>query len=683
MKKKKILPVSLTRALLITYVALFVGLILVRFYEHKQTQESSGLLFELGHASMQRLTLLSDLTRNSDYVRVNFLTALYCSEEERRINASSKIMQVESEITNALQTYHPFIIDEKEREMFNQVFRLEHLMTERRKRISDVMSKGDLREARLQDIRELEPVYEEFHQANNRLLDYVDERDGSNVHAIQDHFDKAFKLGSRISMVILTIMGLLGIFILFAVKTIIRKKSLLEVSEGRYRTLIEQTHDIVATINMEGYIQFANSKLKKLLGYSDEELRITPIHKLMEEPSQKLAVENFRKGPEIAEVLNFSRVFLSKEGQRIYLEGSFVWEYHHDKVLGATIFYKNVTEEKLLEEELRESERKFKQLFNMSPVPMYIIDPFSYELLQVNDMASRDSSFEGNDFLQKSIMEMIPGQNREWAAQSMRKLISRDQFFKGNFNYNDEKGNAVEIEIHGSHFLLKKRPVIMVAIVDVTERKQQENRITKAIIKTQEEERYEIGSELHDNVCQILASAKMSMSLMKKNMSCVKEEYYESTISAINLATEEIRNLSHRLAPVFFQNSDFEEAVIRLLNTFNEGMNHKVSLYFDNALKQYPMSMELQLNLYRILQEQLRNIFKYAKATVIGIEVLLHNNRLHLRIADNGVGFDKSVTSTGIGLANIARRAEFFSGIMEINTSPGEGCEVLVVIPLE
>lgn len=681
--KKGIIPVSLTRALLITYLFLFVGLIFTRYYEHKQTQRSSGLLFELGHSSMQRQLILADLVRNSDYVRVNFLTALYCSEEERRDNASGKIASVEREITDALQTYHPFISDEVEREMFNQVFRLEHLMTTRRRAITSVLSRGELREARLKDIAELEPVYEQFHEANNRLSQYVDQRDGNQVHTIQDHFDSAVSLGSKISLVILTLMGLLGVFILFAVRTIIKKKSLLEKSEKRFRALVEQTHDLVATVNMKGYIEFANTKLKSLLGYSDEDLRTMPIHKMMHESSSEIAVENFRKGPEGGLDRNFSRVFLNKDGDRIYLEGSMVWEYQNGKVNGATIFYKNVTEEQLLEEELRESERKFKQLFNMSPVPMYIIDPSSYELLQVNDMASRDTSFEGTDYLQKSIMEFVPKQSREWAAQSIRRLVNSDPFFKGSFNYNDANGNIVELEIHGSHFMLKKRPVIMVAIVDVTERKQQENRITKAIIKTQEEERYEIGSELHDNVCQILASAKMSMGLMKKTMSCVKEEYYENTISAINLATEEIRNLSHRLAPVFFRNSNFEEAVVRLLNTFTAGITHDVSLYFDDALENYPMTMELQLNLYRILQEQLRNIFKYAKATKISIEVLLHNSKLHMRISDNGVGFEKSTVSSGIGMANMQRRTEFFSGKMEVNTAPGEGCEVLISIPME
>jgi signal transduction histidine kinase len=90
----------------------------------------------------------------------------------------------------------------------------------------------------------------------------------------------------------------------------------------------------------------------------------------------------------------------------------------------------------------------------------------------------------------------------------------------------------------------------------------------------------------------------------------------------------------------------------------------------------------MQLNLYRILQEQLRNIIKYAKGTVIDVDVFIYNNKLKMRIADDGVGFDINSVKKGIGLANIKRRAELFSGKLQINSSPDNGCELLITIPM-
>ena len=92
---------------------------------------------------------------------------------------------------------------------------------------------------------------------------------------------------------------------------------------------------------------------------------------------------------------------------------------------------------------------------------------------------------------------------------------------------------------------------------------------------------------------------------------------------------------------------------------------------------------DIQLNLYRILQEQLNNIHKYAKASVISIELAKTKSTLIMRITDNGVGFDVGKRINGIGITNMKRRSELFSGTLEISSSPGNGCELSISIPLK
>jgi signal transduction histidine kinase len=95
------------------------------------------------------------------------------------------------------------------------------------------------------------------------------------------------------------------------------------------------------------------------------------------------------------------------------------------------------------------------------------------------------------------------------------------------------------------------------------------------------------------------------------------------------------------------------------------------------------LKTDIELNLYRIVQEQLNNILKYAKASVINIEMSTVKNKLFLSISDNGIGFDTVSTEKGIGLSNMKRRAELFSGSFEIFSFPGKGCEVAIYIPLD
>ncbi len=91
----------------------------------------------------------------------------------------------------------------------------------------------------------------------------------------------------------------------------------------------------------------------------------------------------------------------------------------------------------------------------------------------------------------------------------------------------------------------------------------------------------------------------------------------------------------------------------------------------------------MQLNLYRILQEQLRNVEKYAFATEIKIFVLIRNENLYMTTIDNGIGFEMDIQKHGIGFANMKRRVELFGGDMEIDTAPGKGCKIVIAIPLK
>jgi signal transduction histidine kinase len=108
-----------------------------------------------------------------------------------------------------------------------------------------------------------------------------------------------------------------------------------------------------------------------------------------------------------------------------------------------------------------------------------------------------------------------------------------------------------------------------------------------------------------------------------------------------------------------------------------------MSVHFDKAISKYPLTLDIQLNLYRILQEQLRNIQKYAKATLIKVEVTISNDNLKMKVSDNGIGFNVHEFKSGIGLANMKRRTELFFGKFQLESSHGKGCTIIVDIPLK
>ena len=216
---------------------------------------------------------------------------------------------------------------------------------------------------------------------------------------------------------------------------------------------------------------------------------------------------------------------------------------------------------------------------------------------------------------------------------------------------------------------------------DVTDNIRRDQEITKAIMKAQEQERSQIGAELHDNVNQILAGVLLNLGMTKVKPAAEQIGWINGSISNIHLAISEIRKLSHRLAPVSIDDNSLKETFTTLLKTIN--VNNQLQINFViKEVDEIDISGDIQLNLYRILQEQLNNIMKYSNATFIEVSLLLENNAIQLRICDNGVGFDPKASRTGIGLGNIKKRCQLFSGNFFLRSSPGNGCEIIAEIPL-
>ncbi|HMK04745.1 MAG TPA: sensor histidine kinase, partial [Ferruginibacter sp.] len=209
----------------------------------------------------------------------------------------------------------------------------------------------------------------------------------------------------------------------------------------------------------------------------------------------------------------------------------------------------------------------------------------------------------------------------------------------------------------------------------------EQKRITQAMLKAQEKERNSIGTELHDNVNQILASSLLVLGMVKNEKMKIKKavEFIDTGKGYINNAIEELRKLSHELAPASFDNRSLKDAFMNLLMTFNLNKQFDITLDFDDQCN--TLNGEIQLNLYRIMQEQIKNIVKYSAANKIEVDVAQVNGSVNMRIFDNGKGFNVKTAKNGIGLSNIKKRTESFSGKFILNSEPGKGCEIIVAIP--
>ncbi|MEO5893643.1 MAG: PAS domain S-box protein [Ferruginibacter sp.] len=225
---------------------------------------------------------------------------------------------------------------------------------------------------------------------------------------------------------------------------------------------------------------------------------------------------------------------------------------------------------------------------------------------------------------------------------------------------------------------------IIGAMQDVTYEKEEEKRIAKAIIDAQEQERRYIGQELHDNVNQILAGSLLTIAMAKQKHITIERLFELLNISEEYLvhAIDEVRKLSHRLAPAFFDEMTLKDIFEDLLMKINLDNQFKIKFHFDEKINVLT-SGDIQINLYRILQEEVKNILKYSAANAIEITLSLSDNIVQMKTFDNGKGFDLKTVKKGIGLSNIKKRVDSFSGKCIVNSAPGRGCEIIVEIPLD
>jgi two-component system, NarL family, sensor histidine kinase UhpB len=129
-----------------------------------------------------------------------------------------------------------------------------------------------------------------------------------------------------------------------------------------------------------------------------------------------------------------------------------------------------------------------------------------------------------------------------------------------------------------------------------------------------------------------------------------------------------------------FSDKSFLKALSDLTKIYSYGQRN-VNFEVNNIAEEM-IPAGIKETIYRIAQEQLHNIDKYASATDVSVLVTQEKDLISLFIGDNGVGYDTKKTRPGIGITNILNRTESYNGKAKIISSPGKGCKMLIEIPI-
>ena len=200
--------------------------------------------------------------------------------------------------------------------------------------------------------------------------------------------------------------------------------------------------------------------------------------------------------------------------------------------------------------------------------------------------------------------------------------------------------------------------------------------LTEAVIKTKESEKRRLALELHDDVGSTLTALKFSIPGLK-----VSDAEQNRLTSQLQSAIQKVRRISNELLPSILEELGLESAVRNLITQLDENPLIKFEYHFKgNKNESYPKDIELAF--YRVLQELLNNIQKYAEASEVYVDLQYEKSSLALEVVDNGNGFipqdHTSQERPSLGLKNMESRIQIIEGKMIYSRMENKGTKVTI-----
>ncbi|MDI3312061.1 MAG: sensor histidine kinase [Thermoanaerobacterium sp.] len=203
------------------------------------------------------------------------------------------------------------------------------------------------------------------------------------------------------------------------------------------------------------------------------------------------------------------------------------------------------------------------------------------------------------------------------------------------------------------------------------------------IIEAQEDERKRIAREIHDGPAQSMANvilkAELCEKLINKDVEKAKDEL-KNLKDIAHLSLKEVRKIIYDLRPSVLDDLGLIPAVSKYINDFTNDTG--INVDFITLSEHKRLKPEIEITCFRVIQEALTNIRKHSKARNAVIRLEFGDRFISIIIKDNGIGFEKTSQDNKFGLLGMRERVQILNGKFEINSSPNEGTQIYISIPL-
>ncbi|MEO6739046.1 MAG: PAS domain S-box protein [Chthoniobacteraceae bacterium] len=455
-----------------------------------------------------------------------------------------------------------------------------------------------------------------------------------------------------------------------------RAEEAVSESEARYRRIVDTAEEGVWTIDTQEKISFVNPKMARMLGYTVEEILGCRLYDFMDDEARAEAIEYVKRRKDgVTEQFDF---------RMRCKDGSVLWTLVatnpiHDAsgtYAGTLAMLTDITERKAADAALRDSEVRYRQLFDANPHPMWVYDLESLRFLAVNAAAIAHYGYSREKFLAMTIKDIRPPEDVPSLIADVA-AVTEGLSERRTWRHRKQDGKLIHVETTSHVLDFDGRRAEVVLAHDITERLRSEARLLQA----EDAERRRIAKELHDSTAQDLVAVTMNLGTLQELLppgDTKAARLLADSIALLENSANDIRTLSYVLHPPRLDEAGLAGALAEYAAGFTTRTDTRIRVEIAPDFGRLPEDMEIVL--FRVVQEGIANVLRHAGSDTATIRLVRAEGNAVLEVEDYGRGM-ADAGARGVGIAGMRERLQHLGGRIEIE-SDRSGTIVRAVLPL-